>query len=79
MKIPDFLKDKAQMLNSYINESKFSSPTVKLKEGIHEILEELPFVENAKVECNRSLDNNGRQNLSNVKTYMENLVGYLNA
>ena len=61
-------KQKIKTYNGYIGEGKFSYHSIKLKEGIKEILDNLHIIENA---MNQSFNDNTRRDLANVKSDME--------
>ena len=61
-------KQKVKTYNGYIEEGKFSYHAIKLKEGIKEILNAFPTIENAMNQC---FNDNVRRNLANVKSDME--------
>ena len=61
-------KQKIRTYNTYIGEGKFSFHASKLKEGIKEILDTFPAIENA---INQSFNDNDKRDLSFIKSDME--------
>ena len=61
-------KPKIKTYNGYIEEGKFSYHSIKLKEGIKEILNSFNTIDNAMNQC---FSDNIRRNLANVKSDME--------
>ena len=64
-------KNKIKTYNEYIDEGKFSYHANKLKEGIKEILGAMPSIDKTMAECMQKGDENGRKNLMNIKSDME--------
>jgi hypothetical protein len=61
-------RQKIKTYNSYIEEGKFSYHANKLKDGIKEILDNFPSIENAISRCN---DNMNRRDLNFIRSDME--------
>ena len=67
----DIWKSKVNTYNEYIDEGKFSYHAIKLKEGMHEILDGIPLIDRVIKDCMSNGDNEGRHNLLNIKCDME--------
>ena len=66
--LTEIWKQKVKTYNGYIEEGKFSYHSIKLKEGIKEILNSFNAIDNAMNQC---FNDNIKRNLANVKSDME--------
>ena len=67
----DVWKSKIKAYNRYIDEGKFNSNSINLKDGINDILNNMPSIDDKIKECFESNNEEGRRNLSHIKFDME--------